>query len=42
VAIMMLQIQWYVCTQDHFLEITYYLGGSVDIMVASGGIYLHV
>jgi hypothetical protein len=42
VAMMMLQVEWYVCAKDHYLQIPPYLGGSVDIMVAAGGINLHV
>jgi hypothetical protein len=39
---LMLPGEWYVCAQDHYLQIPPWLGGSVDIMVVAGGIYLHV
>jgi hypothetical protein len=40
-TMVMLPGEWYVCSQDHYLQIPPYLGGSVDIMVFVGGIYLN-
>ena len=42
ITMLMIPGEWYVLCSIPLLVIRSYLGGSVDIMVVVGGIYLHV